>query len=215
MKHGIKFKNMHLAWIIISLTLFGLTGIAGSAFQSVILPTFAQNELPENYQLDVPFQIKMNQSVHLEDLELTFGDIEDTRCPLDVNCIWEGDITVWMGIKNQTHRMSGGFTPGYMFSYLTPYEITLVDIQPHPISTEKADYVATMKISKLEKHPEVNHVDFRDASGEIICKGYSSGGGFFEYPECGPVDKFIIHVLVIVLSAVGIVIGFIIWRKRK
>ncbi len=58
-------------------------------------------------------------------------------------------------------------------------------------------------------------ISFRDASGEIICKGYSSGGGFFEYPECGPIDQFVIHVLIIVLPVAGIVIGFVIWRTRK
>ena len=36
----------------------------------------------------------------------------------------------------------------------------------------------------------------RDASGEIICKGYSSNGGFFGYPECGPIDEFVIHVFI-------------------
>lgn len=66
-----------------------------------------------------------------------------------------------------------------------------------------------------EQDIEVNYVDFRDASGEIICKGYSSGGGFFEYAECGPNDQFVIHVLIIVLLVAGIVVGFIIWRKRK
>ena len=149
------------------------------AFSFVVPHAFGQNELSENYQLDVPFEIKMNQSVQFEDLELYFGDIEDTRCPLDLTCLWEGDVTVLLSIKNQTHRASGGFTSDYVFSYITPYEITLVDVQPHPISTEKTeDYVATINISKLEKHVEVNYKDFRDASGEIICKGYTSGGDF-------------------------------------
>ena len=160
-------------------------------------------------------EIKFGEIVSYEDLNLNFYDIGDSRCPLDVTCLWEGDVTVSMSIKNQTFRTSVGFTSDYVFSYITPYEITLVDIQPHPISTEKSDYVAAINISKLEKHVEVNYNDFRDASGEIICKGYSSGGGFLEYPECGPIDLFVIHVLIIVLPVAGIVSGFIIWRKRK
>lgn len=69
--------------------------------------------------------------------------------------------------------------------------------------------------SQSEKHIEVNYNDFRDTSGEIICKGYSSGGGFLEYPECGSIDQFVIHILIIVLPIAGIVTVFVIWRKRK
>ena len=118
------------------------------------------NDSVENYSLDVPFEIKMNQSVYVEDLELFFRSVEDTRCPLDVDCVWEGDVTVQTNIKNQTHKMSVDFTPGFVFSYVVPYEISLVDIQPHPVSTEKTDYVATFSISKSEKPVEANYVDF-------------------------------------------------------
>ncbi len=68
--------------------------------------------------------------------------------------------------------------------------------------------------SELQSEKE-DDVDFRDASGEIICKGYSSGGNFFEYPKCGPIDQFVIRVLIIVLPVTGTIIGFIIWGKRK
>lgn len=73
-------------------------------------------------------------------------------------------------------------------------------------------FVEQLTNPKSEKE---NKKEFRDVSGEIICKGYSSGGGFFEYPECGPIDKFVIHVLVIVLPVAGIAAVFIFWRKRK
>ena len=59
------------------------------------------------------------------------------------------------------------------------------------------------------------HSDFRNVDGEIICKGYTSEGGFLEYPECGPIDQFVIHVLMLVLPAAGIVTGFVVWRKRR
>ena len=68
---------------------------------------------------------------------------------------------------------------------------------------------------EFEPIPSVNYVDFRNAEGKIICKGYSSGGGFFEYPECGPIDQFVIHVLIIVLPVAGITSSFVIWRTRK
>ena len=165
---------------------------------------------------DEIIEIKLGQEIQVNDhLNLNFHDVEDSRCPSDLTCIREGNVTAMIAVKNQTHRVSGLFTPGYALSYITPYEITLVDLQPHPISTEETKYVATINISQPEKKMEVNYKDFRDMSGEIICKGYTSGGGFLEYPECGPIDRFVIRVLIIVLPIAGIVTGFVIWRKRK
>ena len=95
------------------------------------------------------FEIKMNQVIWFEDLELHFRDIEDSRCPLDVTCVWEGKVTVMINIQNQTHKNAAYFTPGSTDTYHIPYEITLVDIQPHPISTHDStdEYVATLSIS--------------------------------------------------------------------
>lgn len=58
------------------------------------------------------------------------------------------------------------------------------------------------------------HSDFRNVDGEPVCKGYTSEGGFLEYPECGPIDQFVIHILILVLPVAGIVTGFVVWRKR-
>jgi len=128
------------------------TALAFAQEQISFLSNNTESESSEYYQLDEPFEIKMNQKIQFRDLELHFYDIEDSRCPLDVTCVWEGKVTVMMQIKNQTHKNAASFTPGYTVSYHTPYEITLVDIQPHPISTQDAtdEYVATISISKLE-----------------------------------------------------------------
>lgn len=65
------------------------------------------------------------------------------------------------------------------------------------------------------KSIEANRVDFHDAAGEIICKGYSSGGGFFEYPECGPIGQFVIHILMIALPIAGVTAVSILMVRRK
>jgi hypothetical protein len=53
----------------------------------------------ENYQLDEPFEIKMDQRIQFEDLELYFYDIEDSRCPLDVTCEPFTKIEIMFGEK--------------------------------------------------------------------------------------------------------------------
>ena len=100
--------------------------------------------------LEEQIKIEFGQTIQFEDLELYFYDIEDSRCPLDVTCVWEGKVTVMIKIKNQTHNIEGIFTPGYTISNFTPYEITLVDILPHPITTQDSEYVATLSISKMD-----------------------------------------------------------------
>lgn len=95
-------------------------------------------------QVKIPF----GKTIHFDDLELYFYDIEDSRCPLDVVCIWEGQVTAMILVKNQTDKISGHFSPGYTSSYISPYEITLIGVEPHPTSTEKPEYVATLSISK-------------------------------------------------------------------
>ncbi len=102
--------------------------------------------LPNPFTVGIPF----DQTFQYEDLELYFYDIEDSRCPTDVTCIWEGEVTAMIHVRNQTHKTAGFFTPGHTISYITPYNVTLVDIQPHPISTEKPDYTATLEITKLD-----------------------------------------------------------------
>jgi len=102
--------------------------------------------LPNPFTVGIPF----DQTFQYEDLELYFYDIEDSRCPLDVTCVWEGEVTVKIHVRNQTHKTAGSFTPNYTLSYITPYNVTLVDVQPHPISTEKPDYIATLEITKLD-----------------------------------------------------------------
>ena len=56
-----------------------------------------------------------------------------------------------IAVKNQTHQISEAFMLGHTHSFITPYEITLVDLQPDPISTEEPKYVGTINISQSEK----------------------------------------------------------------
>ena len=147
------------------------------AFAFTTLQVFGQSDSSANYQLDESFEIKMNQTIQFEDLELHFRDIEDSRCPLDVTCVWEGKVTVMINIQNQTHKNAAYFTPGFTSTYHIPYEITLVDIQPYPISTLDAtdEYVATLSISKLEYgeslQKEETHGDYSHILGWAALAG--------------------------------------------
>lgn len=166
-------------------------------------------------------EIKLGETVSYDNLNLKFYDVEDSRCPLDVTCVWEGKVLAKIHTGNETHKIGGIFEIDNPLTYITPYTITIIDVRPHPISTEKPDYVAILDISKMEKNIEANYADFRNASGEIkvgcsvglrASPDDDFGKSFLEFVECTP---FVLLVLVIVLPAAGIVSGFIIWRNRK
>jgi len=94
-------------------------------------------------------ELKIGEKLHHEDLDLYFYNIEDSRCPLDVTCIWEGKVTAMIQVQNQTHKTSENFSIGSTLSSISPYGITLIDVLPHPISTETPDYVALLDITKF------------------------------------------------------------------
>jgi len=91
-------------------------------------------------------QLNFGQTKQYEDLELRFYDIEDSRCPLDVTCVWEGQVLVMVNISNDTDSISARFAPGHTVSYIVPYNVTLTGIEPHPITTERPEYTATLDI---------------------------------------------------------------------
>jgi hypothetical protein len=67
-------------------------------------------------ELDVPFELKVGQSavIESEDIEVSFERVvQDSRCPSDVTCIWEGQATIGVftqaeGIDKREHLLTIG-----------------------------------------------------------------------------------------------------------
>ena len=117
----------------------------------------------EDYALPNPFRVDLEfgETFQHEDIAIKFYDIEDSRCPLDVTCIWEGNVTAMLNVSNKTHDIGGQIPIGFTIDYIKPYEITLTDVQPHPISTEKPDYVVSLQIKNISKSIKTNET-FRE-----------------------------------------------------
>lgn len=105
-------------------------------------------------KLDEPFMIKLHQRLSIDDIDVEFSEIEDSRCPSDVTCIWEGRASITLHIYNQTQyqriTLTTDETPTF---HVSSYEINLIDILPYPVSTKdiSEEYVATINISKNKK----------------------------------------------------------------
>ena len=106
----------------------------------------------EDFGLSNPFTVnlKFGETFQYEELGIKFFEIEDSRCPLDVACVWEGNVNAMFKVSNKTHDISSGPIPiEFTIDFIDPYEITLKNIEPHPISSEKSNYVAILEIKKL------------------------------------------------------------------
>ena len=109
-------------------------------------------------QLDVKksFTVQMNQSVFFDGYEITFSEIlEDSRCPADALCVWEGRVSIGIDVKNKDGIQSIVLTTvDKTTTHFDSYEINLVNVLPYPFSSKTIsleEYYATISISKVDE----------------------------------------------------------------
>ncbi|MCS6936439.1 MAG: hypothetical protein NZ610_04320 [Candidatus Bipolaricaulota bacterium] len=88
------------------------------------------------FKLDEPFWVRVEHSVQIERLSVRFVRvIEDSRCPIDVVCVWEGNAQVELELQTQSA------SPAQMTlnSMLAPteleyagYRVRYLDLEPRP-----------------------------------------------------------------------------------
>ena len=87
------------------------------------------------------------------DLTIKFSSLpEDSRCPVDVVCVWEGNAHVVLLINNIDKADLNTALPSKEVSYNETYKITLVDVQPLPFSQQQIpikNYKVKLKVEKL------------------------------------------------------------------
>jgi hypothetical protein len=101
-------------------------------------------------------ELRFDETVEFEDLELTWLELDDSRCPTGVTCIWEGQIVasfeVGQGqaepVKVELLLRAGHETePGRAFGR----DLRLLGVDPHPKegqTPERDQYVARLEISE-------------------------------------------------------------------
>lgn len=115
-------------------------------------PTLTQKTKPSEKE----FSIKIGTSLTIpnEKIQVKFIKVlEDSRCPKGVQCVWAGNakvsIEIEEGNKTKAIELNSTVEPtemsyaGYNFKFLQ-----LAPYPTHPESSNKADYVVTLEISK-------------------------------------------------------------------
>jgi hypothetical protein len=101
-------------------------------------------------------QIKYgNKAIVDNKLEITFnGEIVDSRCPMDVVCVWAGDGGIVLHLKKASEQ-----TTTSLHTNLTPketvfggYIIKLKELNPYPksnVKLKKEDYSVLLTLKRL------------------------------------------------------------------
>jgi hypothetical protein len=109
-------------------------------------------------EADQPFQLSPGGSAELRSQALRLGleDVTaDSRCPKDVQCVWEGDATLrlwWQ--RGKAPREFGELHTATNAPHalrMGDMELTLLGLDPVPISSRaiaKQSYVATLRLSR-------------------------------------------------------------------
>ncbi len=120
------------------------------------------NDINNNYpqfKLGEQFDLKFGQTITIDpdNIKVKFIDVtEDSRCPSDVVCIWAGQVSVLINVKNNGNdvgdvKLTLGQNKEDTVKNIDGYYLKLIEVKPYPISTkkiEKSDYIITLIVSK-------------------------------------------------------------------
>ena len=130
-------------------------------------------------ELDKPFKLKIGQQAAIDSEKITISLLnvtEDSRCPSDVVCIWEGQASIRVSAEvNGTDAgqfaltIGGNEKPSAAFGG-GRYLARLTSLEPYPVSTNQTkpeDYVATLTVSKATGANNSDRVYVRAAGGGV------------------------------------------------
>lgn len=130
-----------------------LTIIIGAGTIFLLLQEPMENN---QVQINTQFSLNIGQSVTLPEqgIKIYFTDVlEDSRCPSDVVCIWEGTVSLAINIFYQGSNLGEYILNSsnlHKASFMG-FFVKLKVLAPYPVSTEtiqKSDYNGTFIVSE-------------------------------------------------------------------
>ena len=104
-------------------------------------------------------EIRFDEIVTHLDLELRWLEVKDSRCPIGVNCLWEGEVKVILEAARAEEEgeepvefqltLRAGQKPETASVF--GYELELLNVDPHPkdgVTPERSDYMSKIEITR-------------------------------------------------------------------
>ncbi len=139
-------------------TIFAL-GIAGCGSGTPLAPGTAPGgaspRADSASQAPVEIELRFDETVDAQGLKLRWLEIQDSRCPIGVTCIWEGQVVVTLEVARGEerpveveliHQVGHEIQPARAFDH----DISLLGVDPYPrdgVTPDRGDYVAHLRIS--------------------------------------------------------------------
>ncbi|MEH2168388.1 MAG: hypothetical protein V7K41_17390 [Nostoc sp.] len=110
--------------------------------------------------LDTPFYLRYGKTAYLttENIEIKFSKvIQDSRCPSNVTCIWQGQVIIGLDIIKNGKQLSTlmlTLIPGrdpLPIQLSDKYSVKLIKVSPYPISGQTIalqDYIVKIVVSR-------------------------------------------------------------------
>ena len=139
----------HLSTALLALALAGC-----SSFSAPSVDPKVQTSQTAQREVGQAFDIKIGEKVSVGELELTLQKVtSDSRCPIDVVCVWSGDAEVAVKLEQGSHAAFASLHTSVdpKKTEWNGYTISLVSLAPSKRSTEEidpADYRARLLVSR-------------------------------------------------------------------
>ncbi len=115
---------------------------------------FAQESIPP--KLGEEFELAVHQTAQItaEKISVTFQEVlEDSRCPVDVTCIWAGlaKVSLQVSVSGQERELSLSTSPPENSAVFENYTFWLILVRPVPRSDQNIDssaYFVTVRVDQ-------------------------------------------------------------------
>ena len=99
-------------------------------------------------------ELRFDETVVYQNLKLRWLRLDDSRCPIGITCVWEGQIVAAVEVARDAEdsvelelRLRVGIEPETSRAF--DHELVLQEVAPHPkdgVTPERSDYVARIEI---------------------------------------------------------------------